>query len=51
MNSDSNKLENITKISACQYGDFTTQCLLDYTHFMEQYRLTATALGKHKVLN
>ena len=34
-----------------QGGDYTTGCLLDYSHFKENYRMTAIDLSKKQALD
>ena len=43
--------DNIQKIAAGQGDDYTTSCLLDYSYFKDYYKMIATDLIKHKVLN
>ena len=39
--------ENIRKIAAGQGDDYTTGCLLDYSNFMDTYKMIAVDLSKH----
>ena len=43
--------ENIRKIAAGQGDDYTTGCLLDYSYFMDTYKMIAVDLSKQKVLD
>ena len=43
--------ENIRKIATGQGGDYTTGCLLDYSYFMDTYKMIAVDLSKQKVLD
>ena len=43
--------ENIRKIATGQGGDYTTGCLLDYSYFMDTYKIIAVDLSKQKVLD
>ena len=48
-----NKLtyENIRKIAIGQGDDYTTGCLLDYSYFMDTYKMIAVDLSKQQVLD
>ena len=39
------------KLSTGQGDDYTTGCLLDFTYFEKNYRLTAVDLSKQKALD
>ena len=39
------------KVSAVQGDDYTTDCLLDYAYFKDNYRLIAVDLSKGKALD
>ena len=43
--------ENIRKIATGQGDDYTTCCLLDYSYFMDTYKMIAVDLSKQKVLD
>ena len=43
--------ENIRKIATGQGGDYTTSCLLDYSYFMDTYKMIAVDLSKQQVLD
>ena len=43
--------ENIRKIATGQGDDYTTGCLLDYSYFMDTYKMIAVDLSKQKVLD
>ena len=43
--------ENITKIATGQGDDYTTGCLLDYSYFMDTYKMIAVDLSKQQVLD
>ena len=43
--------ENIRKIATGQGDDYTTGCLLDYSYFMDTYKMNAVDLSKQKVLD
>ena len=38
--------ENIRKIATGQADDYTTGCLLDYSHFKENYKMITIDLSK-----
>ena len=42
---------NIRKIATGQGDDYTTGCLLDYSYFMDTYKMIAVDLSKQKVLD
>ena len=43
--------ENIRKIAAGQGDDYTTRCFLDYSYFMDTYKMIAVDLSKQKALD
>ena len=43
--------EEVRKISIGKGDDYTTDCLLDYTYFKDNYRLIAVDLSKQKALD
>ena len=43
--------ENIRKIPTGQKDDYTTGCLLDYSYFMDAYKMIAVDLSKQQVLD
>ena len=43
--------DEIRRVSSGQGDDYTTGCLLDYTYFKDNYRLTAVDLGKQRALD
>ena len=43
--------ENIRKNAACQGDDYTTGCLLDYSYFMDTYKMIAIDLSKQQALD
>ena len=43
--------ENIRKITTGQGDDYTTGCLLDYSYFMDTYKMIAVDLNKQNVLD
>ena len=43
--------ENIRKIATGQGGDYTTGCLLDYSYFMNTYKMIAVDLSKQQALD
>ena len=45
------KYDEVRKISTGQGDDYTTGCLLDYSHFEKNYRLIAADLSKQKALD
>ena len=49
----SNKVtyENFRKIATGQGDDYTTGCLLDYSYFMDTYKMIAVDLSKQQVLD
>ena len=42
--------DEVKKMSTGYGDDYTTGCLLDYTYFKDNYRLTAVDLSKQKAL-
>ena len=51
INSMTKTCENIRKIATGQGDNYTTGCLLDYSHFKENYKLIATDLSKQQELD
>ena len=45
------RYENIRKIATGQGGDYTTGCLLDYSYFMDTYKMIAVDLSKQQALD
>ena len=43
--------ENIIKIAAGQGDDYTTGCLLDYSYFMDTYKMITIGLSKKQALD
>ena len=43
--------ENIRKIAKDQGDDYTTGCLLDYSYFMDTYKMIAVDLSKQQALD
>ena len=43
--------ENIRKIATGQGDDYTTGCLLDYSYFMDTYKMIAVDLSKQQILD
>ena len=43
--------ENIRKIATGQGDDYTTGCLLDYSYFMDTYKMIAVDLSKQNILD
>ena len=43
--------ENIRKIATGQGDDYTTVCLLDYSHFKYNYKMIAKHLSKQQALD
>ena len=43
--------ENIRKIATGQGDDYTTGCLLDYSYFVDSYRMIAVDLSKQQALD
>ena len=43
--------ENIRKIAASQGDDYTTGCLLDYSYFVDTYKMIAVDLSKQQTLD
>ena len=43
--------ENIRKIATGQGDDYTTGCLLDYSHFKSNYKMIAKDLSKQQALD
>ena len=51
INNSIKQYDEIRNISTGQGDDYTTGCLLDYSYFRRNYRLTATDLSKQKALD
>ena len=43
--------DEVRKVSTRQGDGYTTGCLLDYTHFKDNYRLIAVDLSKQRALD
>ena len=43
--------KNIRKIATGQGDDYTTRCLLDYSYFMDTYKMHAVDLSKQQALD
>ena len=43
--------ENIRKITKDQGDDYTTGCLLDYSYFVDTYKMNAVDLSKQQALD
>ena len=43
--------DNVQKITISQGDDYTTDCLLDYPYFKENYKSIATDLSKQQALD
>ena len=43
--------DEVRKVSTGNSNNYTTGCLLDYTYFQNDYRLTAVGLSKQKALD
>ena len=43
--------ENMRKIATGQGDDYTTDCLLDYSYFMDTYKMIVADLNKQKALD
>ena len=43
--------ENIRKITTGQGDDYTTGCLLDYSYFVDTYKMIAVDLSKQQALD
>ena len=43
--------ENIRKIATGQGDEYTTGCLLDYSYFMDTYKMMAVDLSKQQALH
>ena len=50
IHTDKTTYENIKKIATGQGGDYTTGCLLDYSHFKENCKTIAIDLSKPQAL-
>ena len=51
INSELKTYENIRKIATDKGDDYTTDCLLDYSYFKENYKMTAIYLSKQQALD
>ena len=51
INSMTKTYENIRKICTSKGDDYTTGCLLDYSYFIENYKLIAIDPSKHQALD
>ena len=51
INSMNKKYENIRKIATGKVGDYTTDCLLDYPYFKENYEMIAIDLNRQNELD
>ena len=51
LNSDLKTYENIIKVTTGQGDDYTTGCLLDYSSFINYYKIIAIDLSKQRVLD
>ena len=51
INDSIKQYDEVRKISTGQGDDYTTGCLLDYSYFEKNYRLTAADLSKQKALD
>ena len=51
INDSIKQYDEVRKISTGQGDDYTTGCLVDYSYFENNYRLTATDLSKQKTLD
>ena len=51
INNSIKQYDEIRKISTGQGDDYTTDCLLDFSYFEKNYRLTAADLSKQKALD
>ena len=43
--------ENIREIATSQADDYTTGCLLDYSYFLDTYKMIAVDLSKQQALD
>ena len=51
INSELKAYENIRKIATGKGDDYTTGCLLDYSHFEKNYKMIAMDLSEQQVLD
>ena len=51
INSELKAYENIRKIATGKGDDYTTGCLLDYSHFEKNYKMIAIDLSEQQVLD
>ena len=51
VNSNLKTYENIRRIATGQGDDYTTDCLLDYSYFKENYKIIAIDLSKRQVFD
>ena len=51
INDSIKQYDEVRKISTGQGDDYTTGCLLDFSHFEKNYRLIAVDLSKQKALD
>ena len=51
INNDFKTYENIRKIATGKGDDYTTGCLLDYSHFEKNYKMIAIDLSEQQVLD
>ena len=51
INDDTKTYENIKKIAAGHGDGYTTDCLLDYPYFKENYKMIAIELSKQQALD
>ena len=51
INSNLKTYENIRRIVRGQGDDYTTACLLDYSHFKDYYKMIAIDLSKQQVID
>ena len=43
--------DEVRKVSTGQVDDYTTECLLDYAYFKDNYRIVAVDLSKKRALD
>ena len=43
--------DEVRKVSTGQVDDYTTECLLDYAYFKDNYRIVAVDLSKQRALD
>ena len=51
INSEKTTYGNIRKINTGQGDDYTTGCLLDYSYFVDTYKMIAVDLSKQQALD